>query len=371
MQKTYNLFAYALQGLALRPFKFLSLLGVYAWVVAFYASVIFFTSSLQRQTAEVLTDLPQLWIQNLQGGRLVPIERKLVDSLSHIRGIKSIEPRYWGYLFDDATGAVFTLMGNDSVPAAECYVGAGVLQIKGLEKGDFFTFTDSRGEKQTHSITGVFTVQESLLTHDLAILSVVEAQAVLGLDSTQATDLGLYIYNEAEIDNISRKIRERFPFLRLTKRSELAATYQALFSWRSGLLLYGSMLAILAFLILAWERASGLSAEEKKEIGILKAVGWQISDVLRLKLFEGLLLATTATCIGIWIAYAHVYVFEAPLLKPLLAGWSVLYPSFSLIPIVSIGDLVAIFAFSLIPYLAATLIPAWKAAITEAADTMR
>jgi hypothetical protein len=51
-------------------------------------------------------------------------------------------------------------------------------------------------------------------------------------------------------------------------------------SWRC-------LAAILAFAILAWEKASGLSADEKREIGILKAIGWETGDVLKMKFWEG------------------------------------------------------------------------------------
>ena len=49
--------------------------------------------------------------------------------------------------------------------------------------------------------------------------------------------------------------------------------------------------AVIAFCILAWDKATGISAEEKQEIGILKAIGWDTSDVLALKFWEGLIIA--------------------------------------------------------------------------------
>jgi cell division protein FtsX len=371
MQKTLHLIRYAFQSLLERPFKFFSLVFVYAWVVAFYGSIIFFTSALQKQTKDVLSELPEIWLQKLQGGRLVAIEKHWQDSLAQIRGVKKVQARYWGYVFDEATGAVFTLMGKDSLPSETAQVGAEILALKGLENQDFISLTTAEGSKMTWKIGSVFSPQTAILTQDLVVVPTLEAQLFLGLAPQQATDLAVSIYNPAEIDNISRKIKTQFPAFRLTRREELEATYQALFSWRGGILLYGSLLGIFAFLILAWERAAGLNAAERREIGILKAVGWHISDVLRLKFYEGGLVAILATSIGILFAFLHVFIFKAPLLKPLLAGWSVLYPSFHLYPLVSVGDILAIFALSLFPYLTATLIPAWKAAVTEAAEVMR
>ena len=38
--------------------------------------------------------------------------------------------------------------------------------------------------------------------------------------------------------------------------------------------------ALAAFVILAWDKASGLSQEEKREVAILKMLGWQTGDVM-------------------------------------------------------------------------------------------
>jgi hypothetical protein len=93
-----------------------------------------------------------------------------------------------------------------------------------------------------------------------------------------------------------------------------------------------ALAAILAFGILAWEKASGLSAEEKREIGILKAIGWETGDVIKMKFWEGLLISLTAFLAGFVAAYVHVFHFAASLFEPVLKGWAVLYPRFQLTP---------------------------------------
>jgi ABC-type lipoprotein release transport system permease subunit len=145
----------------------------------------------------------------------------------------------------------------------------------------------------------------------------------------------------------------------------------SLFDWRSGYVLVMFTGAILAFLIFAVDKAAGLSAREKKEIAILKAVGWETSDVLLLKFWEGLIISLCAYLIGVITAYFHVFFFPVPLFEHALKGWSVLYPKFTPIPVFKAYDLAVVFAFSVVPYSFMTVVPTWKAAVTDPDAVMR
>ena len=61
------------------------------------------------------------------------------------------------------------------------------------------------------------------------------------------------------------------------------------------------------------DKASGLSAEERKEIGILKAIGWETADVIRMKFWEGILISFSAFMLGYLAAYLHVFYSSAVL----------------------------------------------------------
>ena len=381
-----RLLSYALSSLLRRWRKQVALVVIFALVVAFYASVVFFTTSLKYETRSVLQDVPELWIQKLAGGRLVPMPVSFIDSLKNIRGVSAVVPRVWGYNYDSPTGAVFTIIGSDSLVSGLEMVktnhrgalkedmalcGTGFLELRKINIGDRLTVYDDDGDVKSFQIVGAFKSSSDLLTRDLVILPYKAAQKILGLKPTQVTDVSLRISNENEIENIGRKLDLQFSGIRVVTKDQLSATYEALFSWRGGIFIYGTILAIFAFLILAWERASGLSAEDRKELGVLKAVGWQISDVLWMKFWEGVIISLTATLSGTILAYIHVFFLQAPLLKPFLIGWSELYPSYDLFPVLDLSSFLAIFSLSVIPYLTATLIPAWRGAITDPAEVMQ
>ncbi|NJL13483.1 MAG: FtsX-like permease family protein [Microscillaceae bacterium] len=344
-------------------------MSIYALVVAFFASVIFFTDALRQETQATLQKLPELWVQKLAGGRLVPMPLTMADSMRTFRGIKQVIPRIWGYNYDAPTGAVLTIIGSDSLPKGlrkiaqsssarsqepPAWVGAGLLRLRGLAVGESLTLLNDQGQLLSFEIRGTFESEARLLTHDLVVVPPVSARSLLGLAPEFCTDLGIEIHNPQEISNIGRKIDQRFAGLRVVSLPQLQATYAALFGWRGSLFLYGGMLSLLAFLILAWEKAAGRSREDQHLLGLLKALGWEISDVLWFKFWEGFLISFQALLLGLLMAYIHVFWAQAPLLKPLLAGWSVLYPDYPLLPTLRPASVLLIAVLALFPYLVAT-----------------
>jgi ABC-type lipoprotein release transport system permease subunit len=71
------------------------------------------------------------------------------------------------------------------------------------------------------------------------------------------------------------------------------------------------------------------------------------------------------------LAYLHVFHFSASLFEPVLKGWSTLYPRLDLVPVVDGLQLTTLFCFTVLPYSLATVVPIWRAAITDPDSVMR
>jgi putative ABC transport system permease protein len=65
-----------------------------------------------------------------------------------------------------------------------------------------------------------------------------------------------------------------------------------------------------------------ISSRDKKEIGILKAVGWSIKDIIKLKIIENFIVSFMAFIIGCIFAYIFVFILNAPILKNIFIGFS-------------------------------------------------
>ena len=373
LRRQRYLLDYSLSSLARRPGKHLALLLVYSLVVFLLASTLLFTQSLRREAALILADAPELIVQRLVAGRHDLMPADYLDRLGQLRGVSDAYGRLWGYFYDPAVKANYTLLVPRQEPPVpgEVRLGAGVARTRGLGVGDYLSLRSARGEPFSFRIAGLLEAETELVSSDLLLLNAEDFRRFFVFPADRFTDLVLRVRNPSEVRKVAEKIALALPDTRPILRDEILRTYDALFGWRQGLIIVLLGGALLAFVIFAFDRAAGLSAEERREIGILKAIGWETGDVLRMKFWEGAALSLTAFLAGYLLAYAHVFFFAAALFAPVLKGWAVLYPDFRPLPFVDGLQVATLFFFTVFPYTVATIVPIWRAAITDPDQVMR
>ena len=369
---------YTLAAMWRRKGRNLILLFVFTLVVFMLASVSFFASAVRHKARLALEFAPEVMVQNLVMGRHALAPPEWVEKLKDIRGTRHVRGRLWGYFYDAANGANYTIMvpdGTDpslTVAPGEVIVGAGVARVRDVKKLRHLLLLRPDGRLFKLRAKRILSHQSALLTHDLVLLSEADFRRFFNLPPQAGfTDIALQVRNPREVATVVNKISRRLPDARVITRADILRTYENVFSWREGVLQALLAAAMAAFAIFAFDKASGLSAEERREIGILKALGWDTSDILAMKLWEGALLALFAFLAGAMAAYAHVFFFQAGVLAPVLKGWAVLYPQAPLTPQVDRLQLVTLAFLTIVPYVAATLVPVWKAAITDPEVVMR
>jgi len=379
-EKQLNILDFSLSSLWRRKLKNISIMLVFALVIFLLGSFQMLTGALTQSADAVLRNTPEITIQKMSAGRQEAIPLSYSEKLHSIYGIRAIIPRVWGYYFDESSLANFTIMAMDtnSMPNGNkldltlsyghfpkrtepgtTVLGRSVQEILGLGTRRIFSLFRPDLSLKSFEVVGLFSDQTDLLTNDLIVMNLDDARDLFAMEPTMATDLCIYVANPTEIETIAKKIAGLLPDTRVLTKSQIQKTYQVVFSWRSGFASICLLAALIAFVILAWDKASGLSPEEKREIGILKILGWETADILAVRFWESTLVSALAFIIGCTAAYMHVAFFDATLLKPVMVGWSVIHPPFKLLPSVKLADLLLIFSFSVLPYLGATVIPAW------------
>lgn len=375
---------FALSSLARRKYKNFAIIIIYAFTIAVLASILFLTHALKAEIKNILVEAPDLVVQRMIAGRHDLIAKEYATKIKSIRGTGTVKPRYWGYYYDSLTKSNYTLLslassltdlelieGTMISGPGQCIIGEGVAKARLTGIGDDLILIDSQGVGVVYEVVGKFKAESELLTNDLIVMLDDDLITFFGFPPGKATDIAVEVFNEKEIQNIAGKIKKILPDTRPITKQEIIRTYDAVLNWRSGMMLTMFSAALAAFVILAWDKATGLSGEEKHEIGILKSIGWNTSDILELKFWEGLVISLTAFLLGITAAYIHVFYLESTILAMVLKGWSVLFPDFRLIPVINIYQVFVIGFLTVVPYVASTIIPSWKAAITDPDSAMR
>ena len=309
---------------------------------------------------------------------LIPVD--YIDTLKKIPGIQSVEPRLWGYYHDSYSGANYTIMVNAALndDTGNVIIGTGVSRRgatekagQRLHKNDVIPLKASDGSVLALKVKGLLSASSELVTADLIQTSEEDFRKLFSFDHDKATDLVLRVRNSKELETIAAKIIQLYPDTRPILRDQILRTYDAIFDWRGGIIIVILSGAVFAFIILAWDKATGLSAEEKREIGILKAVGWETSDILMMKFWEGATISLTSFFIGILLAYLHVFIFSVILFEPVLKGWSTLYPDIKLTPYINGYQVTTLFFLTVLPYTVVTIIPSWRSATIDPDSVMR
>ncbi len=364
---------YSLASLWRRKGRHLSLLGVYTLLIFLLASVMLFTTALKRELASLLSASPEIVLQRLEAGRHALIPEAYLQRLGRLRGVSEMRGRLWGYSYDPALKANYTVMADEreALAKTEAVVGRGVARMRGIGVGDYLSLRGHDGESYSFRVRSLLDSESELVSADLVLMSPEAYRILFGIAEGLYTDLVLSVRNPRELQTLAQKIVARLPDTRPILKPEIQRTYDALFSWRQGILFVLLSGAVLAFAILAWDRASGLSAEERREIGILKATGWETGEILQMKFWEGGVISLLAFLLGYLLAYGYVFYGGAGLFATVLKGWSVLYPDFRLAPSVDGLQLATLFFFTVLPYVVAIIIPTWRIAASDPDAVMR
>jgi ABC-type lipoprotein release transport system permease subunit len=351
----------------------LAVLVVYIAVVFILSSILFFTNSLKKEASLVLQGSPEIVVQRIVAGRHDLIPEGYIPSMGRLPGVREALGRLWGYYYEPLVGANLTLVvpPGDRRAAGSVAIGQGAARSLKAHKGDVLALKAFDGSYVNFDVSNLFSPESELVSADLIEISGQDFRRLFNVKKGYFTDITLRVANSKEVATVAAKIRFLFPDTRPVTRGEILRTYDAIFDWRGGLLAIIFSGAVLAFTIFAWEKGASMGSEEKREIGVLKAIGWETSDILAMKSWEGAVISLSSFLLGVTFAYIHVFFGSYVLFEPVLKGWSVLYPVFHLIPHVDPYQFLALFFLTVAPYTVATIIPSWRAAIVDPDQVMR
>ena len=363
-------------------------------VLIFLLSSSFFISGSIKDTLNnTLDNQADFIVQRTQGGERINAPLSWQDELSEIYGVSKVTPRVYGrYYFDDklhyaiilgvdffeeqSSKAITSLIKNinlkEFLSKEQMIVGDGVKKyLKAHFFNDSYRFLNPKGEFIELKIYAKFPKEANFATNNIIIMPIESAKKILGLKENEVSDFALEVPNKDEWDTIYDKISALHFDSRVITKKEVKKGYENLYNYKGGFFLSLFLLSLVTFSLLLYYRYSTIFYSEKKDIGVLRAIGWSIKDVIKFKFFESFFIAIFSYIVGVLLAYIYVFIFQAPILKNIYLGSDNLEFFISFRPILDFSILSSIFIIFIVPFIATTIIPVWKIAITNPKEAMK
>ncbi|TET88797.1 MAG: ABC transporter permease [Sulfurovum sp.] len=361
-------------------------------IIFLLSSVLFISSSLQNTLLGTLESQADFTVSRVQAGKTINTPSDWLDKVLEINGVSQVAPRVYGRYFFTPREKSFLVVGVDFFDEQSSKELQSL--VKGLDLKSFlstdsmlvgegvksflsehyykehFSFKTPEGSFKKVKIHQTLPSQTNLIANDMIIMSIELAREIFGLGEDEVTDITFNVPNDAEWDNIISKLHLLFYDVRVVEKREIKKAYENLYNYKGGLFLILYLVAMVTFMLILYQRYSMVYSTERKEIGILRAVGWSIKDILKLKFYETVVVVLISFVLGVVFAYLYVFVLNAPLLSQIFLGGANLPNHVEFVPVLEFGLLGSIFLFYAIPFLAAVLIPAWKIAVTPPKEAM-
>lgn len=363
------------------------------FIVFLTSSILFIKNSLQKEISQALENQSDFIIQKTVANKIKDIDTSLIDEFYEINGVSKVTQRVYGQYYFMPENVYFTIIGIDFFEETtnqdlkellnflniskflekdSMIIGNGVKKV--LDKYAYFDSYDFKLENENSKNIKIFKdlpKEANLIANDLIIMDINIAKRILDIKPDFATDIVLDVPNPLERQNVKEQILLKESNIRILQKDELKKEYENMFNYKGGIFLILFIVVIFTFILVLYQRYSMISSNDKREIGILKAVGWSIKDIIKLKIIENFIVAFMAFIIGVIFAYIFVFILQAPVLKNIFIGFSNIKNDFILNQNIKISNLITLFLFFMVPFLSAVLIPVWKIAVIDATKSMK
>ncbi|MCG3656286.1 ABC transporter permease [Aliarcobacter butzleri] len=363
------------------------------FIVFLTSSILFIKNSLQKEISQALENQSDFIIQKTVANKIKDIDTSLIDKFYEINGVSKVTQRVYGQYYFMPENVYFTIIGIDFFEETtnqdlkellnflniskflekdSMIIGNGVKKV--LDKYAYFDSYDFKLENENSKNIKIFKdlpKEANLIANDLIIMDINIAKKILDIKPDFATDIVFDVPNPLERQNVKEQILLKESNIRILQKDELKKEYENMFNYKGGIFLILFIVVIFTFILVLYQRYSMISSNDKREIGILKAVGWSIKDIIKLKIIENFIVAFMAFIIGVIFAYIFVFILQAPILKNIFIGFSNIKNDFILNQNIKISNLITLFLFFMVPFLSAVLIPVWKIAVIDATKSMK
>jgi ABC-type lipoprotein release transport system permease subunit len=368
------------------------------------------SQGLQEQAEDAVRYGADLYVTAEQLGRAVPLPTGLAADLREIDGVTAVIPRIVAGFVPRGSDENAVLVGlppahfpaavtcvEGRLPASgkapyELVLGTELARRLRVRVGDVLLpiSASTRGEKLS-KVVGIFKSDVPVWESNL-ILTSFDAAAAICDQQGVATELLVYcrpgyhdsVRKEILRDHDERALAEKVsvrPFpapgarsglaLKVTGRESLQALVAAGILHRRGLFNLHFLLAFAVGILTILVTSGVGTSERRREVGLLKATGWQTDEVLLRGMVESLVLSLTAASLALILAFVWLRLLNGYWLASLFLAGGDVRPGFP-VPF-RLAPVPALLAFliALALVMCGTLYSTWRAAVVPPREVMR
>ncbi len=376
-----------------------------------FASVAFMQDGMTREGKLSLKYAPDLTVQGISAGRQAFVDTNIIGAVKGTPGVQQVEQRIWGYgnigntllvivgidienqTYNSAVGYSVGQVKNETINPADAFpleagtflsvdrnntvvIGKAVAELLDAKVGSILTILTESNQVRQYEVVGVFDRGSSIYNADMIVMNIHDARSFYNVPEGKVTDLAVYTSEvssssyTALLNTVARQI-SYIPNIRVLTKDVLLSAQETTYGARSGFFSVVWYLVLISVAIVAFNQTVVVGHESKFEVGLLKALGFSTSDVIKFRLIESTILGVIAGSIGLTVGILYDVVLNAPVLKEFMLGWAALYPSFAIPVYISPQTILLTYAISIIPLLFATVIPSWLNATVDPDIAMR
>lgn len=353
---------------------------------------------IEREAQASLEFGGDLYVTGNRFGRTAPIPAEAAGRIRALDGVRDVVPRIVGRIDLGRDRHSVIVVGiplqrmpesldvvRGRLPAAaklnEVVIGTELAQRLHLDVGAMIPpfYRSSRGERVT-KVVGVFRARGSLWQSHLMLTPLSTAaeifdqpgwitDLVVRCRPGRSGDVRAAILETVEFASAAAPQPQLRP--RVVTREELEALLPRGVLHREGIFnLHFVLLFVVAILVVLVTSGFGL-AGRRREIGILKACGWQTDEVLLRSLVEGFLLSLTAASVSVLISFIWLRWFNGYGIAAILLSGAGVAPSFQVPFQLSAFSALLALLIALVVVNIGSLYSSWSAAVADPVDAMR
>ncbi|MBM4072991.1 MAG: FtsX-like permease family protein [Planctomycetes bacterium] len=338
-----------------------------------------------------------LYVSGIQFGHKVPIPLVAKSQIERIDGVTEVVPRIVGAIAIGrnresavvvgmpvdrfATGASFLegrLPGQNSVN--ELVLGSELAHRLNLKLDSRIPpfYQNAQGEKVS-SVVGIFRPDAPVWQANLILTTLTTAAAIFNQEGL-VNDFLVYCRPGYE-DHVRAKVLETVsyraqgssggPRPMVIQRTDLTAVLPTGLLGQQGVFeLHFVLVFAVGILVVLVTSGLGLS-ERRREIGILKATGWQTDEILFRSLVEGCLLSLAAAALAIVLGLVWLRVFNGFWIAGVFLYGAGVSPAFRVPFVLAPAPALLTVLIALVVVMTGSIYSTWRAATASPAEAMR